>query len=75
MADLQPGTTMYRIAELERKVSELTDRLRVLERLRPTCVRCLDATATRQTASGPACTECAGNLPDLAPELVLEVTW
>jgi hypothetical protein len=37
--------------------------IRVLDRLRPTCVICLDATADRQTAGGPACTDCVGDLP------------
>jgi hypothetical protein len=71
MERLQPGTTMYRIAELERLVAEQTERIGDLERLRPTCVRCLDATATRQTSTGPACTECVGDLPDLTPEASL----
>jgi hypothetical protein len=39
-------------------------RIRVLDRLRPTCVICLDATADRQTVRGPACTDCVGDLPD-----------
>ena len=64
MAALQPGTTMYRIAELERLTRELADRLCDLERLRPACARCLGATATRQNASGPACAECAGDLAE-----------
>jgi hypothetical protein len=38
--------------------------IRVLDRLRPTCVICLDATADRQTVRGPACTDCVGDLPD-----------
>lgn len=31
MADLKPGTTMYRIAELERLVRDLTARIAALE--------------------------------------------
>ena len=61
MAARQPSTTMYRIAELERLTRELADRLCDLERLRPTCAVCLDATATRQTVQGPACPGCAGD--------------
>ena len=38
--------------------------IRVLDRLRPTCVICRDATADRQTVNGPACTDCVGDLPD-----------
>ena len=38
--------------------------IRVRDRLRPTCVICLDATADRQTVRGPACTDCVGDLPD-----------
>jgi hypothetical protein len=37
--------------------------IRVLDRLRPTCVICLDAAADRQTSRGPACTDCVGDLP------------
>jgi hypothetical protein len=73
MSGLRPGTTMYRIEQLERVTRELRagldgvlSRIRDLERLRPTCTRCRDATATRQTISGPACTECAGDLPEPA---------
>ena len=69
--NLRPGTTMYRIAELERVTAELREhldaalgRLDMLDRLRPTCTRCYDAAATRQTAAGPACDECAGVIPD-----------
>ena len=78
MSNLQPGTTMYRIGQLERVTSELRQdvrelrgalelaeqRISDLERLRPTCVICLDATADRQTVRGPACTNCVGDMPD-----------
>jgi hypothetical protein len=74
MTDLRPGTTMYRVEQLERVTGELRadldgvlDRIRDLERPRPACRRCLDATATRQSASGPACIECAGDLPEAGP--------
>jgi hypothetical protein len=43
-------------ADLEAALERITD----LERLRPTCVICLDATATQQTVRGPACPDCAG---------------
>jgi hypothetical protein len=68
MTELRPGTTSCRIEQLERVTRDLRaeldgvlDRIGDLERLRPTCRRCLDATATQQTASGPACAECAGD--------------
>jgi len=50
------------VRELRGQLGVAHDRIRALERLRPTCVRCLDATATRRTASGPACDDCAGDV-------------
>jgi hypothetical protein len=75
MPELRPGTTMYRIGELERVTRDLRQdvrelrgaldlaeqRISDLERLRPTCVICLDATADRQTVRGPACSDCVGD--------------
>ena len=52
------------VRELRSLLDDALDRIRGLEHLRPTCTRCLDATATQQTASGPACAECAGDLPE-----------
>ena len=58
------GAAEERIRALEDDLRGALAFIRVLDRLRPTCVICLDATADRQTARGPACTDCAGDLPD-----------
>jgi hypothetical protein len=50
--------------ELRGQLAGVLAVVRVLDRLRPTCVICLDAAADRQTSRGPACTDCAGDLPD-----------
>ena len=47
----------------QRDLRDALERIADLERLRPTCTVCQDATATQQTASGPACAECVGD-PD-----------
>jgi hypothetical protein len=49
--------------ELRAQLDGALAQIRVLDRLRPTCVICLDATADRQTTRGPACTDCVGDLP------------
>ena len=61
-ADL--GAAEERIRALEDNLRGALASIRVLDRLRPTCVICLDATADRQTVRGPACTDCVGELPD-----------
>jgi hypothetical protein len=48
---------------LRAELAGVIAQVRVLDRLRPTCVICRDATADRQTAGGPACTDCVGDLP------------
>jgi hypothetical protein len=48
------------LRDLRSQLEEALGRIRDLERLRPTCVICLDATATRQTVNGPACSGCVG---------------
>ena len=58
------GAAEERIRALEEDLRGALAFIRVLDRLRPTCVLCLDATADRQTAGGPACTDCVGDLPD-----------
>ena len=77
-------TAQRRITALQAEVDGLRAQLagvlaqvRVLDRLRPTCVICRDATADRQTARGPACTDCAGDLPDEAagPDPDRPDTW
>jgi len=49
--------------------------IRVLDRLRPTCVLCHDQAADRQTVQGPACTDCVGDLPDDGPDPDRPETW
>ena len=58
------GAAEERIRALEDDLRGTLALIRVLDRLRPTCVICLDATADRQTVRGPACTDCVGDLPD-----------
>ncbi len=58
------GHAEERIRELGNDMRDAFALIRRLDRLRPSCVICLDATADRQTARGPACTDCAGDLPD-----------
>ena len=53
---------------LRDQLAEALDRTDVLDRLRPTCVICLDAAADRQTTSGPACSDCVGEPEDQADE-------
>jgi hypothetical protein len=71
-----------RIRELEedqdatrRQLDLVLAQIRVLDRLRPTCVICHDATADRQTTQGPACTDCVGDLPDDGPDPDRPETW
>jgi hypothetical protein len=64
-----------RIRELEDDQAGALAQLRVLDRLRPTCVICHDAAADRQTVQGPACTDCVGDLPDDAPDPDRPETW
>jgi hypothetical protein len=58
------GHAEERIRALEDDLRGALALIRVLDRLRPTCVICRDATADRQTVRGPACTDCVGDLPD-----------
>jgi hypothetical protein len=62
------GYAENRIRGLENDVRDAFALIRRLDRLRPTCVICLDATADRQTSRGPACTDCTGDLPDDGPD-------
>ena len=64
-----------RIRELEGERLGVLAQLRVLDRLRPTCVICHDATADRQTLRGPACTDCVGDLPSDGPDPDRPETW
>ena len=58
------GAAEERIRELAEDLRGALASIRALDRLRPTCVICTDATADRQTSRGPACTDCVGDLPD-----------
>lgn len=64
-----------RICELENRMRDAFALLRGLDRLRPTCVICTDATADRQTSRGPACTDCVGDLPDDGADPDRPETW
>ena len=64
-----------RIRALEDDLRGVLAFIRVLDRLRPTCVICRDATADRQTVNGPACTDCVGDLPDDGPDPDRPETW
>jgi hypothetical protein len=64
-----------RIRELEGDRAGVLAQLRVLDRLRPTCVVCHDAAADRQTARGSACSDCVGDLPDDGPDPDRPETW
>ena len=57
------------------QLDDALERISGLERLRPTCVICLDATADRQTVRGPACTDCVGDLPAVGPDPDRPETW
>ena len=69
------GHAEERIRALEDDLRGALAFIRVLDRLRPTCVICRDATADRQTVRGPACTDCVGDLPDDGPDPDRPETW
>jgi hypothetical protein len=52
------------VDSLRGQLADAIERITALERLRPTCVSCRDATADRQTVHGPACSDCAGDLSE-----------
>jgi hypothetical protein len=58
------GRCQAELRELRADLQEALGRITGLERLRPTCVICLDATATQKTVHGPACSDCAGEPGD-----------
>jgi hypothetical protein len=64
-----------RIRALEDDLRGALAELRVLDRLRPSCVICHDAAADLQTVRGPACTDCVGDLPDDGPDPDRPETW
>lgn len=71
------GAAEERIRVLEDDLRWALAFIRVLDRLRPTCVICRDATADRPTTQGPACTDCVGDLPDYdaGPDPERPETW
>lgn len=64
-----------RIRALEDDLRGALAFVRVLDRLRPTCVICHDATADRQTVNGPACSDCVGEPLDDGPDPDRPETW
>ena len=71
------GAAEERIRVLEDNLRGALAFIRVLDRLRPTCVICLDATADGQTSRGPACIDCVGDPPDdrAGPDPDRPETW
>jgi hypothetical protein len=75
--DLMVGCIIGAAAEeLRAQIAGVLAEVRVLDRLRPSCVICEDAAADRQTAGGPACTDCVGDPPDATgPDPDRPETW
>lgn len=69
------GHAEERIRALEDDLRGALVFIRVLDRLRPNCVICHDATADRLTVNGPACTDCVGDLPGDGPDPERPKTW
>jgi hypothetical protein len=63
------------VRDLRHQFDGVLAEIRVLDRLRPSCVLCRDATADRQTVRGPACTDCVGDPPDDGPDPDRPETW
>jgi hypothetical protein len=71
----QLADALNRIQSLEDNQRGMLAFIRVLDRLRPTCVLCHDETADRQTARGPACSDCVGDVPDDGADLSFPESW
>jgi hypothetical protein len=71
----QLTAALGRIETLENDLRGVLAFIRVLDRLRPTCVLCHDETADRLTINGPACSDCVGDLPDDGPDPERPETW
>jgi len=71
----QLADAIERIQALENDLRGALACIRVLDRLRPTCVLCHDETADRLTINGPACSDCAGDLPDDGPDPDFPESW
>ena len=67
-AEARIGDLEDETGQLRRQLDAVIAQVRILDRLRPTCALCHDATADRQTVRGPACTDCAGDPPDDGPD-------
>src|SRR5271169_6934011 len=74
-AEARIGELEDEAGDLRRQFDAVLAQVRVLDRLRPTCVICRDATADRQTVRGPACTDCVGDLPADGPDPDRPETW
>jgi hypothetical protein len=73
--DLEPARLCADLAQLRAQLAKALVSIRILDRLRPTCVLCHDATADRQTTRGPACSDCVGDPPDDGPDPDRPETW
>ncbi len=71
----QLAAAFGRIETLENDLRSALAFIRVLDRLRPTCVLCHDETADRLTINGPACSDCIGDLPDDGPDPDFPESW
>jgi hypothetical protein len=74
-ADLEPARLRADVDQLRRQLASALTSIRILDRMRPTCVLCHDAAADRQTVRGPACSDCVGDLPDDGPDPDHPETW
>jgi len=71
----QLTAALGRIETLENDLRGVLAFIHILDRLRPTCVLCHDETADRLTIHGPACSDCAGDLPDDGPDPDFPESW
>jgi hypothetical protein len=74
-AEARIGGLEDEVGQLRRQLDGVLAQIRVLDRLRPSCVICRDAAADRQTVNGPACSDCAGDLPDDGPDASFPGPW
>jgi hypothetical protein len=74
-AEARTGDLEDELGQLRRQLDSVLAQIRVLDRLRPSCVFCHDAAADRQTVNGPGCTDCLGDLPDDGPDTDRPEVW
>lgn len=74
-AEARIGDLENEAGDLRRQLDAVLAQIRMLDRLRPTCVICHDAAADRQTVRGPACTDCVGDLPGDGSDPDRPETW